>query len=309
MTEIERSSSSPGFRRKPRGEACAARRNKLAYHREYFFRIMKPITLALFGVFVGVRLAASMPLETLDRPFTLIGCYHAHKEGVDYRKCVELTVRKQRYRLHFTAVALRAEVRQVTEISLEVDGVADELSGLLQAIKQTASIDKLRPTGERKMHAEIPHFTLILPPSESAATVSKHDFVSENVSKALDQLVDRRKSTALRLVEYEIDGDMVPAIQVSISELAQKPGKWDGKRVRVEGYIVAEFEHHAIYMTRFHRWRMKGGIWLDGSLQTAAKDARAGTTGLTEVEGVFRAGASGHMGHFIGRIERVTYTK
>jgi hypothetical protein len=92
----------------------------------------------------------------------------------------------------------------------------------------------------------------------------------------------------------------------SIVQLIARPDVFDGKRVRVVGYIHWEFEGNGLYSYQEDETRhlYANGVWVD-----AAPGARLGPhcqDRYVLVEGTFRASAHGHLGLWSGTISDIT---
>jgi len=96
-----------------------------------------------------------------------------------------------------------------------------------------------------------------------------------------------------------------PLYGVSMIQLIAAPAKFDGKRVRVIGFLHFEFEGDAIYLHRedFRNHVLKNGLWAsvaEGVSCVHAKDA------YSLVDGTFHAGDMGHMDLWSGAITNIT---
>ena len=93
--------------------------------------------------------------------------------------------------------------------------------------------------------------------------------------------------------------------EVSLIELVANPARFDGKQVRVTGYLVREFEGDAIYL---HRDDYDHGIRRNGLWVTFSKDGaelRCKTLRYAFVQGKFVAKNKGHQGLWSGAIEGI----
>ena len=94
---------------------------------------------------------------------------------------------------------------------------------------------------------------------------------------------------------------------VSLAALIANPVAFDGKRLRVIGYVNLEFEDDALYPGKedFDAAILNNAIWIDTPawLDSAAK--RRLSRGYAVVEGTFSAGEHGHMGIFRGTLTDV----
>jgi hypothetical protein len=98
-------------------------------------------------------------------------------------------------------------------------------------------------------------------------------------------------------------------LAVSLVRLIAAPGEYDGKHVRVHGFVSVEHEGTAVYLHRddWQHMLTKNGLWLavNDSAPKGSKEAEvAGRYAL--IEGRFSAKKQGHMGLWSGAIEDVT---
>lgn len=92
---------------------------------------------------------------------------------------------------------------------------------------------------------------------------------------------------------------------VSMIELLADSKKYDGKRVRVVGYIHFEFEANGIYL---HKEDEANHLYLNGlwvSLADGISSANCQDT-YALIEGTFEANKHGHMGLWNGMVSQVT---
>ena len=94
--------------------------------------------------------------------------------------------------------------------------------------------------------------------------------------------------------------------EVSIFQLLARPEVFDGKRVRVAGYVHLEFEGNGIYLHREDEQRslLRNGLWVDFS-QGATMSEQCQDRYVI-VEGTFRARHHGHLGLWGGAITDIT---
>ncbi|MFZ1058039.1 MAG: hypothetical protein WAP47_02480 [Candidatus Rokuibacteriota bacterium] len=93
---------------------------------------------------------------------------------------------------------------------------------------------------------------------------------------------------------------------VSLIQIIANPTAFDQRRVLVEGYVVLEFEHQAIYLSEADAKHTitRNGLWLDVNERVYAARARFhGRYAL--VEGTFNARRRGHLGLSSGVIENI----
>lgn len=94
------------------------------------------------------------------------------------------------------------------------------------------------------------------------------------------------------------------AVSVSLLTLIANPTQYEGKVVRVIGFVQLEFEGNAIFLHEedFRRAITENGLWLD--VPAGFRGYESGSYAI--VEGVFTSKAHGHMGLFSGEIQHVT---
>jgi len=93
---------------------------------------------------------------------------------------------------------------------------------------------------------------------------------------------------------------------VSMIELIARPERFDGRAVRVIGFVNLEFEGNAIYNSE-EDWRRsisRNGLWITPP-DSMARPRRMPPQYML-VEGTFNAAHTGHMGMWSGAIEQVT---
>src|SRR6187551_385077 len=90
----------------------------------------------------------------------------------------------------------------------------------------------------------------------------------------------------------------------SVLALIANPDQFDGKAVRVLGYVVSEFETWGIFESQsdFRNGASKAAIWLEtyDTPYAQVNDAYA------VVEGTFDATSRGHLGMWAGTIRNIT---
>lgn len=92
---------------------------------------------------------------------------------------------------------------------------------------------------------------------------------------------------------------------VSIISLIANPERYNGKTIRVEGYISLEFEGSAIYLDRSHFENNLSinAIWL--KLDEWGKKQTYCHLAYCFVQGVFKADEKGHFSSFSGSIHTI----
>lgn len=95
----------------------------------------------------------------------------------------------------------------------------------------------------------------------------------------------------------------------SMIELIARPELYDGKRVRVFGFVNFEFEGNGLYVSR-EDWKQsisRNGVWIDPPVES---DTGSRIQKLNQryalVEATFRAKEGGHFNLWSGKLEQVT---
>jgi hypothetical protein len=96
-------------------------------------------------------------------------------------------------------------------------------------------------------------------------------------------------------------------ISVSIIQLISNPEQFDGKRVRLIGFVRLELEGDAIYLHRedYNNRLTKNGLWINITKDFDGKGNHKYDQKYVLVEGTFSANNQGHMGLFSGAIENI----
>ena len=96
-------------------------------------------------------------------------------------------------------------------------------------------------------------------------------------------------------------------VVVPLTRVIANPDQYDGKVVRVTGFVKLEFEGNAIYVHQddFERHVFKNALWIDVSPAMQKHQADLDERYVL-VEGVFNAQMKGHMGVFAGSIQRIS---
>jgi hypothetical protein len=96
-------------------------------------------------------------------------------------------------------------------------------------------------------------------------------------------------------------------LDVSMIQLIATPEKFNGKIVRVFGYLHLEFEGDGLYLHKDDEREglTRNGIWFDRSPEVEATPKRF-TDHYVLVEGRFDAQGHGHMGLWSGTITGIT---
>ncbi len=110
-------------------------------------------------------------------------------------------------------------------------------------------------------------------------------------------------SLVLRCAALDADG-RCSLYDSSVIQLIARPDLFDGKRVRVIGYIHLEFEGNGIYVRREDLVRRIHGNGLWVAFSDAPPDGCQDR--YVVIQGIFRARHHGHMGLWSGAITDIT---
>lgn len=96
-------------------------------------------------------------------------------------------------------------------------------------------------------------------------------------------------------------------LDVSLIQLIAKPKDYDGKVVRVIGFVRLEFEGNAIYLHQddYKHRISKNGLWIDVT-DDIRKKQKEYDQKYVLLEGTFNAKETGHMGLWSGSIQKIT---
>jgi hypothetical protein len=94
---------------------------------------------------------------------------------------------------------------------------------------------------------------------------------------------------------------------VSLIQLIANPQQYEGKRIRIIGYLHLEFEGDAIYLHRedFEQGIVENAIWINTPKALTDELREAVNDKYVLCTGVFTAKRRGHMGMFSGEISDV----
>ena len=92
------------------------------------------------------------------------------------------------------------------------------------------------------------------------------------------------------------------ATGVSMIALIANPDRYDGKLVRIIGFLRIEFEGNAVYLHRsdYEHAISKNGLWTEIDMARKDLDKK-----YVLIEGTFEADNHGHMGMFSGAITNI----
>jgi hypothetical protein len=107
---------------------------------------------------------------------------------------------------------------------------------------------------------------------------------------------------------YPKGGPDTGAEEVSLVQLIATPERYDGKTVRLIGYLHLEFEGDAIYFHHedFVDGITKNAVWIDLPKDISPSETKAVNDHYVICTAKFVAGRHGHMGLFAGELEDVT---
>lgn len=93
---------------------------------------------------------------------------------------------------------------------------------------------------------------------------------------------------------------------VTLVQLIADPQKFDGKLIRVIGFLRLEFEGDVLYLHRedYEHAILGDGIWVDATPEIA-KQKQTLNTHYVLLEGVFDSKDRGHMGMWSGRLTKI----
>src|SRR5450755_4390302 len=94
-------------------------------------------------------------------------------------------------------------------------------------------------------------------------------------------------------------------LDVGMIQLLATPQKFDGKFIRVDGFLRLEFEGKALYLHKedYVNGLYRNSVWVD---LLEDKEHMRLNMHYVLIEGVFNAKNHGHMGLFGGSIEKIT---
>ena len=103
------------------------------------------------------------------------------------------------------------------------------------------------------------------------------------------------------------DAAAVQPTDVSMIQLIADPQRFEGKTIRVIGFLRLEFEGNAVYLHRedFEKLIFQNGVWIeltDSQLKTSAKL----NNGYVIIEGTFSSTEKGHFATWPGSIQKVS---
>ena len=91
-------------------------------------------------------------------------------------------------------------------------------------------------------------------------------------------------------------------VDLSIINLITTPERYNGKLVRIIGYVELQFEGTSIYLSKYANASAKNGLWLDS---VDPKIWPKYNKKYCLIEGTFNSNNQGHMGMWSGAIENI----
>ena len=107
---------------------------------------------------------------------------------------------------------------------------------------------------------------------------------------------------------YPKGGPDMGVEDVSLIQLIANPQAYDGKRVRIIGFLRLEFEGDALYLHRedFDYHLTKDALWIDVPRDMTQDQMKSVNNTYAICTGRFRASGHGHMGLFSGELTEIT---
>jgi hypothetical protein len=107
---------------------------------------------------------------------------------------------------------------------------------------------------------------------------------------------------------YSPKGADQRAVEVSLIQLIANPQAYDGKRVRLIGFLRLEFEGNAIYLHKedYEHGISENGLWIDVPRDMTKDQQQRVNTQYAICEAMFRASGHGHMDVFSGELTNVS---
>ena len=99
-------------------------------------------------------------------------------------------------------------------------------------------------------------------------------------------------------------------LDVSVVSLLATPERYDGQRIRTEGFLTVQFENTALWLDRdaWDHGLYRNAIWVDGvyPMKPRAREDGRLSRRYVDITGRFRAEyRSGHMGAYSGQLEQI----
>lgn len=130
----------------------------------------------------------------------------------------------------------------------------------------------------------------------------------KTLSSCANTLLRDEATLTLEAIE-SFEPSISPNVQeVSMLQLLGSPQRFDGKRVRVIGFLSLEFEGTALYLHQedFDHVLSKNAIAIDAPRDLSPKQKHEVDSRYALCEGIFRAKQRGHMGSFSAALTNIT---
>lgn len=110
----------------------------------------------------------------------------------------------------------------------------------------------------------------------------------------------------LNLVAIADSHAITHAIDTGIQQIIANPARFEGRRVRVAGFMHLQFEGEALYMREqdYISLLFKNGVWLDLS-ESQTRRALPLNDHYVTIEGTFYARERGHFSLWSGSIKKI----
>lgn len=124
----------------------------------------------------------------------------------------------------------------------------------------------------------------------------------------LDTFIARHApAKSRRITRRTVEGEIVEPREIDFATLLKNPKAYDGKRIRLTGYYHGEFEGSSFAATEGDIENFKRALWRGGASSFAApKSISRRNDLLLTIDGTFELGPGGHMGLWMGELNRIT---
>ena len=97
-------------------------------------------------------------------------------------------------------------------------------------------------------------------------------------------------------------------IDISLINLIATPEKYDGKLIRVVGYLNLEFEGNALYLHKedYEKSLFRNAVWVKLTRKEAIEKTKTYSKQYVVIEGTLFMNDTGHMGLFSGGITQIS---
>jgi hypothetical protein len=86
--------------------------------------------------------------------------------------------------------------------------------------------------------------------------------------------------------------------RVSLEDVLKDPAKYNGRTIQTHGFLLHEFENHALYVSE--KWQRTKGIWIEPTVDM--QSLREMDRRYVIVTGIFDSNQHGHLGEFKGTL-------